>query len=296
MIPYRIAGNDYLLSCSISGLERSNKDVAELTHTLQEMVTVPVEMSLLCENIGLVGGEHRRVEVWSVPPAFLLRVAGGSDFYISHNGRAILRVTGPQTGLWRGEIRPVSTVSALDNEILIGPALVLALALRNTWSLHASAAMFKNKTIAFVGESGRGKSTLATYLNNSNWRRVADDMLPVTFNETTVQAWPHFPQLKLPMDKQPWLNLPEHVSLERICVLTHVDKSATPDLEIFSPSHAVRVMIGHTAGTRLFDQGLLANHLDFCVEAAKRIPVYRLSYPHRKDVLPEIKYLLENLC
>ncbi len=184
-----------------------------------------------------------------------------------------------------------------DRQILLGPALVLALALRGTWSLHASAAIYKDALILFLGESGQGKSTLAAYLaNEAGWRLAADDILPVTMGTDGVTAWPRFPQLKLPVDAQPGPGLPEQLSISKVCVLSGAGEDEMPALERLPASQAIQAFLGHTAGTRLFTPELLGKHLAFCSQAAERAPVYRLTYPHRWDALPIVKDLLEKTC
>ena len=228
--------------------------------------------------------EQYIVETYQTPRGFLLMVENGGKFIITQG----------REGIYKQGQR--EELSKLDRDIILGPVIVLSLALRDIWSIHASAAMYRQSMIAFLGESGRGKSTLAAYLDNFGWQRVADDILPVTLEETGVQAWPHFPQLKLPADNQPGLNFPERLPLDKICLLEKADADAAPELQRLPPNQAVRVLIGHTAGSRLFSPDLLGEHLEFCARAAERIPVYRLIYPHRKDVLPEVKELLESIC
>ncbi len=206
---------------------------------------------LTCQVTGLVGGEMRRVELWSGAFGFLLKVAGGGDVCIHPDGGAITSVDGSRE------------VTSLDREILIGPALVLALALRGVWSLHASAAMFGDCLVVFLGESGQGKSTLASYLAGSaggEWRWVADDILPVTAR-SRVDAWPRFPQLKVSPDSQPGAFLPESIPVGRICLMKDAVEEQSPALDLLPPGRAVQVLAGHTAGARLFDQHLLASHL-----------------------------------
>jgi hypothetical protein len=243
-----------------------------------------------CIPSGWLGGAERQVETWSAPPGILLKVSGGSDFYIGPEGETIVRVEGAQNEEGR------LPLSDLDREILLGPALVLALAIRGAWSLHASAARFRHQVTVFLGESGRGKSTLAAYLHRSGWQRVADDILPATLGADGARIWPHFPQLKLPSDQQPGLVLPEHLPLDRVCVLTPAEGNSGPKLAPIPPRQAVQELIRHTAGTRLFGPATLSKHLAFCAGFAERVPVYRLTYPHRKDALPDVQALLENLC
>jgi len=235
-------------------------------------------------SIGKIGQREYQFEISISDSALVLNVTGTCDIFISSDGKQIAAQTKEQE------------LNLLEREIILGPALVLALAMRNTWSLHASSAMFKNKTFAFLGESGQGKSTLAAYLNSTNWDRIADDILPTTLDSSGARIWPRFPQLKLPPDKQPGFNFPEQLPLDRVCILASADKNAEPELELLSPSQAIQVLLSHTAGTRLFGPKLLKKHLDFCAGVAEKTPVYRLAYPHRRDTLPRVKELLENLC
>jgi hypothetical protein len=296
---YRLAGQDFHFACPVPELESfelTNPGLASLR--IEVPRTFPPPIALSCQTVGWVGGEHRRVETWSAPPGILLKVAGGSDFYISPGGQSIVRVEEPKARAEQSKNAPPFVLSQLDREILVGPALVLALAMRGTWCLHASAIMRQDRAMLFLGESGQGKSTLAAYLatpENLNSRLVADDILPVTNSAAGLDVWPHFPQLKLPMDSQPGPLLPETVPAGWICVLADAENASNPDLKLLSPFQATQTLLRHTAGTRLLDPELLAKHLAFCAQAAKRIPFYELSYPHRKEALPEIKEILKTL-
>jgi hypothetical protein len=283
---YRPAGQDFHFPGSIPELEPFETTQSKLPATGSFVHPSFLENELISRTEGWVGGTYRQVETWSTPPGILLKVAGGSDFHISSGGQAIVcaeGITPPMTGL--------------DREILVGPALVVALALRGTWCLHASAIMQSDRAMLFLGESGQGKSTLAAYLAaDHHFRLVADDILPVITSETGLTVWPHFPQLKLPMDSQPGVSLPEKIPAGWICLLADTDIASNPTLNLLSPSQATQTLLRHTAGTRLLEPELLAKHLEFCAQAARQIPVYELSYPHRKDALPEIKQVLTNLC
>jgi hypothetical protein len=289
MAYYRPAGQVFLFAQPVPELEPYQVSGEEPSAVMR--LAVPVSLTLSCRTIGWVGGEQCEVETWSAAPGFLLKVAGGSDFYISQGGDSIVQMDHAGNA-------PAALVR-LNREILLGPALVLALALRGTWCLHASAVIFKEKLIVFLGESGQGKSTLAAYLTASkdvDWRLVADDILPVTMSSGRVDAWPQFPQLKLSMEAQPGPGLPEILPINRICVLMYADSDEMPELQLIPPSQSIQILLGHTAGTRLFEPALLAEHLTFCARVAEQIPVYKLGYPHRKDTLPKVRELLENLC
>lgn len=241
------------------------------------------ECVLLSHANSWVAGAQRGAEVYSFPDGFLLRVVDVGDFLISQNGEFITKREGGDA------------LTQLEGETILGPVLVFALALRGNWSLHASAAMFQGKVIVFLGESGQGKSTLAAYLSQSTgWRRVADDILPATIESSGVKIWPHFPQLKLPSELQPWIGLPEQLPLGAICMLEATGPEQAPELHKLTVSQAAQAFIGHIAGTRMFPPDLLKKHLEFSAQAAK-IPAYRLVYPHSRKMLPQVRGLLEEL-
>jgi hypothetical protein len=183
-------------------------------------------------------------------------------------------------------------------EALLGPALILYLALCDTWCLHASAVVRDGRAVAFIGDSGRGKSTLAAFLARpagSDWQRIADDILPITAGPAGLTASPHFPQLKLPPKARPSCDLPAQIPLAAVYLLEPVaaedhDESAVR-IEPLSRYQATIALIGHTVAARLFDKTLLTRHTDFCADAA--VPAYRLTYPHRYDLLPQIASMIE---
>jgi hypothetical protein len=97
------------------------------------------------------------------------------------------------------------------------------------------------------------------------------------------------------VESQPGLGLPEQLSISKVCVLSDAEVDELPALERLPASQTVQAFLGHTAGTRLFAPDLLSKHLAFCSQAAGRVPVYRLVYPHRREILPIAKGMLENL-
>ena len=233
-----------------------------------------------------VGRAHREVACLSSPASYRLNIEGVGHFAVAADGK-------------------VSQISEEPNvepgivaETMLGPVLMLALALRSTYCLHAGAVTVGGRTIAFVGESGRGKSTLAAFLGAEGgrvWQRAADDVLPVLLEGAELMARPHFPQLKLKPEEQPALGLPEQIPLAAVYVLGELAderSGVSPEIRPLSCSQAALALIRHTIAARLFDKQLLARHTDFCAAAASRIPVRRLVYPRRYDVLPQVRELL----
>jgi hypothetical protein len=240
---------------------------------------------LISRTKGWVANKERLVEVYTAPVGMLLKVDGCGEFFIAPKGETICKRD------------PSADLTKVDRQVILGPGLVLALALRGIWSLHASAVMHRNKTIVFLGESGQGKSTLAKYLSGCpGWRLVADDILPVRIIAEQVHILPRFPQLKLPRELQPGPGLPERLPLVNLCVLTPTRQDTIPELQLLPPSLAIQALLGHTAGTRMFTSELLGKHLSFCSQVAMRVPVYQLAYPHRREALPGLNDLRGNLC
>ena len=56
--------------------------------------------------------------------------------------------------------------------------------------LHASAVSFKNKCVAFLGESGSGKSTATTLLTANGFDLLADDFVPIDASTNKVLSFP----------------------------------------------------------------------------------------------------------
>lgn len=286
MILYSLAGRPFFFHHALAGLESFEaKDADDITLSFPELFFENGTPALICRTTGWVAGAQRLVEVYDLSGTMILKVEGGGDFFIASSGETIYKQN------------PAEELSNLDCEIILGPALVLALALHGVWCLHTGAVQFADAVTVFLGESGQGKSTLAGYLSASpGWRLVADDILPIKMDAEQVWAFPHFPQLKLPWQAQPGPGLPERLLLTRLCVLTPAGQDAMPELRLLPPVLAVQALLSHTAGTRMFTPEMLGKHLSFCSQVAGQMPVYQLTYPHRRDTLPGIRDLLEYLC
>ncbi len=180
-------------------------------------------------------------------------------------------------------------------DLVVGPALTLALALQSVWCLHASAVDLEGQLFAFLGVSGIGKSTLAHALprvSDGQCHCAADDVLPVTMTTTEVEALPRFPQLKYPPDQQPGADRAEALPFAGIYLLDTGSSNTEVSVERVSGHAAVLALVRHTHCTRLFPPELLQRHIDFCVQLASRIPVWRLAYPKRPAILPRVAEML----
>jgi hypothetical protein len=245
----------------------------------------PAGSPVIYSGTGWVGGGWHHVECRSAQGTYWLAITGVGPLTI-----AVDTEESAQIAMDSG--RP----GRLQAQAVLGPALVLALALQRTWCLHASAVAFGGQPLAFLGESADGKSTLAAFLgagHDPEWRLLADDLLPVAAapDGGSILALPHFPQLKLPMDRQPAPSLPEQMPMEAIYVLgmpPHGEQD-TIEIEPLSRRDALVTLVRHTMAGCLFDRDLAAQNLAFAADVASRVPIRRLAYPRRYEILPRVR-------
>src|SRR5260370_6266608 len=80
---------------------------------------------------------------------------------------------------------------------LFGPILGLLRRLRGVTCLHASAVAFNERSIAFVGPAGVGKSTTAAAFARQGYGVLSDDIVALTERKGTFYALPAYPHLCL---------------------------------------------------------------------------------------------------
>lgn len=80
---------------------------------------------------------------------------------------------------------------------LMGPVLGVALRLRGTTCLHASAVVVNGHALGLVGVSGAGKSTTAAALAMQGWPVLTDDVLALIPQSDTCSVAPAYPRLRL---------------------------------------------------------------------------------------------------
>lgn len=80
---------------------------------------------------------------------------------------------------------------------LIGPGMATILHQRGCLVLHASAVRDEDGVVAFVGPSGRGKSTTASLMLSRGYRPFTDDILAIDVTRDVPMVLPGPPILKL---------------------------------------------------------------------------------------------------
>lgn len=128
---------------------------------------------------------------------YLLRFPGLADFDIAADGHSVC-------------CRPVPGVNrdALEH-LYNNQVLPLALSRQGRLVLHGSAVETGDGALAFVGRSGRGKSTLAVSFGVNGHPLLTDDRLDVEAGDQDVQAHPSHPSVRLWEDSREALIGPE---------------------------------------------------------------------------------------
>ncbi len=223
------------------------------------------------------------IELEYQPGGCRVRVRGGPSWFVSRQGEASAESTD----------EPAGEEGSAANWLRHGPVEVLARAMRGQFCLHASAVLMNaTEVVAFVGESGAGKSTLARLIHEATggeWQRVSDDVLPVHMARGEVVVDPSFLQPKLELHEQFFRTSDAApLVLTAVCLLDPATPDGTLRWRRARGVEAVAIVAGNTMGARLFDRQLLDAHLAFSSAVAATLQVYRLQFPRRLNVAPQI--------
>jgi len=141
--------------------------------------------------------------------------------------------------------------------------------------IHASASIVGDHVVAFVGESGAGKSSLAWELQKAGHRLVSDDVLPVRF------------------DPEPFV--PTHsgaMPLETVCFLSRGSKELT--VEVVTGVSAIDGLARNGFGEHE-DPDLWAFQFDGYHQLAASARHMNLVIPDDRDQLPDVARQLADL-
>jgi hypothetical protein len=212
--------------------------------------------------------------------------------------------------------RAVSATWESFQVYMLGQALSLALVKQGIEPLHATTVVVDGQAIAFLGDSGHGKSSLAACFLAGGHRLLTDDLLVLEESGGYLVAHPGPPRIKLfpavarrflQSRDTPTLNgatdklivpLAEHqhwsvpVPLTAIYAVTApVDACRRRDIGIepLSPREAFVRLLRATFNRRIVSQARLARQFAALTTIANRITVRRLSYPRSIDRLSEVR-------
>ncbi len=247
---------------------------------LHELASLPVRFH---DEVWLAHA-HRRLIARESDDWTVLSTASCASVAIARSGGWIWRLDDP-----------VSEDGLLD-ALVVGPALILALAARGIFCFHASAVSVGGQVRVFLGHSGVGKSTLVADLSACRGHpctRLADDILPWSCRGGTARALPDYPQLKLAVAAQQVGPAAQPQRFDQIVVLTH-ESPVRDQVErtMMSVTEGTLALVRHTVAAKLFWPTLLDRHFDACAMLCERIPVAAVAFERDLSRLDDLRRAL----
>jgi len=224
------------------------------------------------------------------PQAFLLRIAGVADYYVT-NGTSVV-------------VQPWSSDLGEVRVYILGLVMGVIIQQRGIMALHGSAVVLNGQAVIFAGISGAGKSTMAAALRNRGHLLLADDVAVITVAKAG-QPWVQsgFPQQKLMPDSaeqvgieaasltlvsQSWdkYAVPVTVGFESrpmpLKAIYQITAQAEAELSIapLTGFNKITAIISNTYCYNLLEKvGLKLAHFNMCAGLLKEIPVFSLIRP-----------------
>ena len=233
---------------------------------------------------------------------YYLRFPEIADFELSQDGR---RVKG-----W-----PVPGVSdATIQHLYLNQVLPLALGKQGKLVLHGSAVEINGKSIAFIGESGRGKSTLAASFATSGSPFLTDDGLLLEHVGDQYHVIPSHPSVRLWSDSEDALigkNVLSAPAVQftnkarfmagrdvvfcknprELCGVYFLGEGAESEVQFqrIKPAQVLIELVKNSFLLGADEKDALAYHFDQ-LSRLSILPIhYKLDYPRRYENLPHLR-------
>ena len=233
---------------------------------------------------------------------YLLRFPGLADFEVTADGKEVVA-------------HPTEDGDQVTVEHLYVNQLVpLALSRQGQPTFHASAVTVPGGTVAFLGKSGTGKSTLAASFALGDSEFLTDDALLIEETKDGCLVKPSHPSVRLWEDSKDALIDPDAPQAAAVSystkarllageALTFID-TPQPLLAAFvlGPEDDAEISIRELSGTDRYmawvensfllditDKDLLSQHFEWTNRICATVPTYALTYPRDYGMLPEVR-------
>jgi len=244
-------------------------------------------------------------EFYRIGSGYLLRFPGLADFEVLGEGERV--VCYPVPGI----------DEATSEHLYLNQVLPLVLSKRGKLVFHASAVELGQGAAVFLGESGRGKSTLAASFAVNGCRFLTDDGLVVEPAGGGYQVLPSHPSIRLWSDSEEALIRPgaetapplsytaksrflagagiafcdQPRPLQRVYVLGK-GTAARLELRRLTAAEALVGWVKHSFLLDIEERPRLASHFDQ-VAALAKLPIhFSLDYPRRFEDLDAVRQAL----
>ena len=246
-------------------------------------------------------------EFYRIEGGYIFRMLGLADFFVSSDGNNCICYPEPeidietQNHIFRTQVQPF-----LWNR-------------QGKLVFHASCVEHENHAYAFMGDSGMGKSTLATALAKSGKKFLTDDGLLVHKSGEDYMAYPNDPSIRL------WDNAHAALLLTDVPIAPAISFSnklrilASPEIPHCKKPHTLKAVFSlsnndvdeltilplegmqrHLAYSNcsfnldVWDKESMAKTFRNTANIASDIPTYKLDFPRRFEDLPMVITGLED--
>ena len=250
-------------------------------------------------------------ELWlsfaKIDGGYLLRFNQLADFFVSADGREITHQPEPDV--------PCNTI----RHLLLDQVIPLVINLRGGEALHASAVLTGQRAVAFAGQTGSGKSTVAGSFLSAGYPLLSDDCLALEEKDEEVFAKPAYPGLRLwkdaagelfgenktyravahytsknqvDIEPKPEAFCSEPKPLKRLYVIADASESeGETDIVIDSlpPRDSFMALLKAAFRLDITDQNMLTRQFRFLERVVSKVSIKRLIYPRDFNFLPAVR-------
>ena len=236
---------------------------------------------------------HHRAE------GYAIRFNERADFAVSLGGAAVTCV--PVPGVSEHSLR----------DLFLNQVVPLIRGMEGDLVIHASAVALDGGAVAFAGQTGRGKSTLAAAFASASMPFLADDGVTLVRDGERYLVTPNRPSLRLWHDSQcavgARLAEPDEDEMEKSTVAAgerlpfqseplplrafyFLGRGESEEIRIapLSPQRSLAELINHAFLLDVADRDLLRNHFDALADLASRAACFSLDYPRDYALLPDV--------
>lgn len=257
----------------------------------------------------LPGSSEAALMFYRTPTGFLLRFPGVADFTLAVQDRQVLCTPVPDasqqtiSAVYFNQVVPL--IRNHDGELV----------------LHASAIAGKAGALAFLGPSGRGKSTLAAAFARAGFPFLTDDGVVLEAVGAAYAVKPNQPFMRLRSDSEaaifnrsgtdandmcdgknhvisgPDLPFQECSVPLRAIYLLGPGESDGVAIERLKPAAALSELIKHSFILDVDDRARLRTHFDRISSLAEIAACFAFDYPRRYEELPQVmNAILDHAC
>jgi len=236
---------------------------------------------------------------------FVLRFADMADFVISPDRRRIKCYPHPDT--------PIETI----RHLFLDQVFPYLLTSHDQLALHAGAVVINSEAVAFIGESGQGKSTLCASLGHRGSQLIGDDCLALKKENEKIFCLPGYPGVRLwdqsvsALFSEPIVspvshysrkhrlntrdnNIPvatEPIPLKKIYLLSPLDPSGDKDQVVVTPvapNEAFRHVLNASFRLNICDHNEIRDEFNLISHILSNVRISSLSFPHEFAALPKV--------